>query len=896
MNSIDIDDGPDEDLTRSELPKPEIRQMRGNAHLDRRAIREMWYKPVPALAEARKKRSRFVPENEFQYTKLEKGEIRLLCLRPYKTPELASSPLFARVFTRRLADVGGCYEALSYTWGDQSAKATHEIHLRNLSHRLDVDESKQRKFSADVFAAAALRIKFYRFPIYKNLYEALMRLRGMVRPVIIWVDAICIDQSDDGEEEKRQQLQMMDQIYHSAASVCVWLGPGFRGSTDGMRLAQDITNFQTFDKLMTSMAAEKRWPGLIKLLKSPWFNRRWIIQEIALAREATLHCGDDRIHWDDFAEAVSLLMDRIARLRKGLRDEILDDVETTSGPVLVATLNNVSSKPDKGDGPLAKMCDLETLVCTLLGFQATYPKDVIYSVISLARDPPQPGEPWEQELHSRQLIRLENSAAAKGITGPTGPSSSMLFKYKLSTRDVFIAFVTRSIFNSGHLDIVCRHWAPPVLDRYGEEVAMPSWVSPLVQSPFGLAGTFKVRQNSDNLVAYSAEDRRRRYSSAGSSKAEIIMANDQPDLILALHPLVVNTDVVVVTDNAVVRSPLAFTSLERPSSSPLAPISESQVAEPSTSSSRNGASIAVGLGESAAPATTNGIAVHGRRASEASRASALPAQPAPSGFGGLEPPPPPPPPPPARAPHAQLLRTLDADNQPAKFARLNSGRTRRGSLLQRQATQTSDLERTHYLSGVMQARGFVVGRIHDQSDVMRGGIVPGEWVRRLGWAEDDSNHVAELLWRTLVADRTPRGGYPPAWYKRACLHALVDQRKTDAEGNLHSATPVDREISEHITMYLQRVESVVWNRRLIHVNVSDSANLGVQGPLFGVGPGGSERGDLVCVLLGCSVPVVLGKATRKGLYRVVGEAYVHGIMEGETMRLGVPETHGFLLE
>src|SRR5262245_46917193 len=120
MSFIDLDDDPDEDLTKKDLPIPEVRQKRGNAHLDRNVIKELWYKPVPVSTEARKKRSRFVPENRFQHSKVEKGEIRLLYLHPYKTVELANSPLVAKIFTRRLSDVRCRYEALSYCWGDQS--------------------------------------------------------------------------------------------------------------------------------------------------------------------------------------------------------------------------------------------------------------------------------------------------------------------------------------------------------------------------------------------------------------------------------------------------------------------------------------------------------------------------------------------------------------------------------------------------------------------------------------------------------------------------------------------------------------------------------------------------------------------------------------------------------
>jgi hypothetical protein len=41
-------------------------------------------------------------------------------------------------------------------------------------------------------------------------------------------------------------------------------------------------------------------------------------------------------------------------------------------------------------------------------------------------------------------------------------------------------------------------------------------------------------------------------------------------------------------------------------------------------------------------------------------------------------------------------------------------------------------------------------------------------------------------------------------------------------------------------------------------------------------------GDIICVLFGCSLPVVLRK--KNGYYNFLGECYVHGIMEGEAVR------------
>ncbi|KAK6331355.1 hypothetical protein TWF730_004436 [Orbilia blumenaviensis] len=72
--------------------------------------------------------------------------------------------------------------------------------------------------------------------------------------------------------------------------------------------------------------------------------------------------------------------------------------------------------------------------------------------------------------------------------------------------------------------------------------------------------------------------------------------------------------------------------------------------------------------------------------------------------------------------------------------------------------------------------------------------------------------------------------------------------------------------------------------------------------LFGLCPGSTKAGDFLCIIYGCSVPVILrpiddfsnkgprrlykGKdigCSQSSRYSVVGEAYVHGKMDGEAI-------------
>ncbi|OBT67663.1 hypothetical protein VE03_03431 [Pseudogymnoascus sp. 23342-1-I1] len=52
---------------------------------------------------------------------------------------------------------------------------------------------------------------------------------------------------------------------------------------------------------------------------------------------------------------------------------------------------------------------------------------------------------------------------------------------------------------------------------------------------------------------------------------------------------------------------------------------------------------------------------------------------------------------------------------------------------------------------------------------------------------------------------------------------------------------------------------------------------------IGLAPIRAQKGDRVCVLYGCSVPLVIRE--REGMVTLVGEAYVHGVMDGQAIDL-----------
>jgi hypothetical protein len=154
-----------------------------------------------------------------------------------------------------------------------------------------------------------------------------------------------------------------------------------------------------------------------------------------------------------------------------------------------------------------------------------------------------------------------------------------------------------------------------------------------------------------------------------------------------------------------------------------------------------------------------------------------------------------------------------------------------------------------------------------------GGAILADWIGMGGWREDDAS-VPKHFGRSLVADRGPDGIPPPAWYHKACLYCL----EQSGEGDI---TLADLTIESRPSMaieFLNRVRNVIWNGKFFRTSKEPGKGF------FGLPPPKAERGDVICILYGCSVPAVLSSRSEiPGSWELVGECFVYGMMDGEAM-------------
>ncbi|KAF2691604.1 HET-domain-containing protein, partial [Lentithecium fluviatile CBS 122367] len=173
------------------------------------------------------------------YRSLERGhakEIRLIQLHPGEFDDPINCDIFHAHLT---ADTK--YEALSYAWTTDDGDASFSEVIQCSGRLLDVTN---------------------------NCFAALRRIRDESISRILWVDAICIDQSN--VKERNHQVGFMRDIYSQAEQVDIYLGED----------EQYLFMIQLCDPSQ-----------LQSVFKCRWFTRVWVIQEYAIANQSIIVSG-----------------------------------------------------------------------------------------------------------------------------------------------------------------------------------------------------------------------------------------------------------------------------------------------------------------------------------------------------------------------------------------------------------------------------------------------------------------------------------------------------------------------------------------------------------------------------------------------------------------------------
>lgn len=144
------------------------------------------------------------------------------------------------------------------------------------------------------------------------------------------------------------------------------------------------------------------------------------------------------------------------------------------------------------------------------------------------------------------------------------------------------------------------------------------------------------------------------------------------------------------------------------------------------------------------------------------------------------------------------------------------------------------------------------------------GVIPSAWLDLVDWP-GPLEPVPDALWRLLVGNRGPGGRAAPAYYPIACRWVFEQKSR---RGNINTNELLTHGKCPSIaTEFLRRVQSVVWDRALVLTSGRKGSK-----PLLALVPADAEPGDLICVLYGCSVPVVLRQHRKRKAHGDMGDA------------------------
>jgi hypothetical protein len=90
--------------------------------------------------------------------------------------------------------------------------------------------------------------------ITPNCDAAIRNLRNGTEVQVLWIDSICIDQSEEAVIERNRQVALMGEIYKSAAKVVIWLGQSNERVEAAMRQVMEIAHIAQTAKVRDGRA------------------------------------------------------------------------------------------------------------------------------------------------------------------------------------------------------------------------------------------------------------------------------------------------------------------------------------------------------------------------------------------------------------------------------------------------------------------------------------------------------------------------------------------------------------------------------------------------------------------------------------------------------------------
>lgn len=214
----------------------------------------------------------------------------------------------------------------------------------------------------------------------------------------IWVDSICINQSD--LLEKSAQVKIMGSIYRKATSVLActgnhgddseyvfevlnnlqadrWPWPSDRGGRLQERLGFSSTDDEAYSRLVLAFQDfEQR----------AYWNRLWIVPELSLAKSITILCGSDSLSLGAVNDSHSFyhgLLDIARQVGKAVSE--YDDLPMTK---LLCSISGETLHRYKNRGATDRGYSLLVALSEFHSWQCTDTRDRVYAFLDIVKWPP----------------------------------------------------------------------------------------------------------------------------------------------------------------------------------------------------------------------------------------------------------------------------------------------------------------------------------------------------------------------------------------------------------------------------------------------------------------------------------------------------------------------------
>ncbi|KAK6439686.1 hypothetical protein LTR95_004106 [Oleoguttula sp. CCFEE 5521] len=183
------------------------------------------------------------------------------------------------------------FAALSYCWGS---------HFKSWSRWARSGSTDPESENDD--DAYLIKCNTTIMRVRSNLHSALCNIaRRDDAPKALWIDALCINQSDS--REKSAQVSMMGRIYSAVGLVIAWLGPS-EPNNDMSPLFPFLQDYSWPHEYWPNSAVRDCFSDLES---RDYFDRAWTFQELCVARRAVVQIGDNSIEWSTLVAQWSIV-------------------------------------------------------------------------------------------------------------------------------------------------------------------------------------------------------------------------------------------------------------------------------------------------------------------------------------------------------------------------------------------------------------------------------------------------------------------------------------------------------------------------------------------------------------------------------------------------------------